>query len=259
MGHEIEALFQEIQRERAAAEEAHAALQSQTQALARANTDLQQFAYSASHDLQEPLRTISLYSQLLHRRSGMDLSADGSQIIRVICEASAHMQQLISDLLAYTRAGHVYKSVTAPADMNIVAEKVIAMLQGSITDNGCRITTGTLPCVQVHESHVQQVLQNLISNSMKYRSDERNPEIHLWAERQDAFWRISVRDNGIGIAPEYAEKVFGVFKRLHGNKYSGTGIGLAICQRIVEGYGGRIWVESEVGQGSTFQFTLPAP
>jgi signal transduction histidine kinase len=255
---ELERLFADVRRERTIAESARAELQERARELARANADLQQFAYSASHDLQEPLRTITLYSQLLQRRWARRLDPGADECIDFVSKAAQHMQQLISDLLAYTRAG-VEGAVETPADVNAVLERVLSILRVPIKEQNCKVkVVGTLPPVRVLEIHVQQILQNLITNAIKYRSEERDPEIEIWAERKDGMWELAVRDNGLGIESQYSKQIFGMFKRLHGQRYSGTGIGLAICQRIVEGYGGEIWVESVPGHSSTFRLTLPA-
>ena len=168
------------------------------------------------------------------------------------------MEMLVRDLLAYTQVGRL-EPPDHDADSNQAVRETLANLEGAIVESGARITSDPLPPVRVHETHLKQLFQNLIGNAIKYRSRERLPVIHVSAGRADGHWRFSVSDNGIGIEPQYKERIFGLFKRLHaGDEYSGTGIGLAICQRIVERYHGRIWVESEPGQGSRFTFTLPA-
>jgi signal transduction histidine kinase len=258
MASEIDRLFAEVRREHTKAESAQAALEERARELARANADLQQFAYSASHDLQEPLRIINLYSQMLQRSLGRGANANADECIEFLSRAATQMQQLIAGLLAYTRAGDVDREVDRPADLNEVLARVLSMLQVQIRDQRCTITAASLPRVKAHDIHIQQLLQNLIGNAIKYRYDGRYPAIEIRAQRQGDFWEVSVQDNGIGIEPQYLKHVFGIFKRLHGQKYAGTGIGLAICQRIVEGYGGKIWVESEPGRSSTFLFTLPA-
>lgn len=224
--------------------------------LRRANEDLQQFAYSASHDLQEPIRNVAVYSEIIAKRYAAALDADGRQFLGFLTEGGRRLATLINDLLAYTRAG-VVESTTANAASSQVLQGVMSNLAEAIRETGATITHDPLPDVCMAESHLQQVLQNLISNALKYRKEE-PPRIHIAAIQQGATVRFSVQDNGIGIDPQYKEKIFGVFKRLHRDqKYSGTGIGLAICQRVVERYGGRIWVESAPGQGATFYFTIP--
>lgn len=244
--------------------------------LRRANDDLQQFAYSASHDLQEPIRNVAVYSELVARRYYNQLDSDGQLFLGFLKEGGHRLATLISDLLAYTRAGIVDADVK-PVDSSTVLTHSIANLAEAIRESNATVTYDDLPEVAISEAHLQQVFQNLLGNALKYRREE-SPRIHISAHRvsglnpfsgntypgntsaanNGAAWRFSVEDNGIGIDPQYKEKIFGVFKRLHRDqKYSGTGIGLAICQRVVERYGGRIWVESEPGKGSTFHFTVP--
>jgi light-regulated signal transduction histidine kinase (bacteriophytochrome) len=236
--------------------QAEAALARANEELIQANADLEQFGYSASHDLQEPLRSVMIYSELLAKRYGSKLDAEAMEIIGYLKGGATRMEMLVRDLLAYTQV----KKMEVPEDsdaMQAMAD-TLANLANGIAESDARITYGELPQVPVHKVHLQQVLQNLIGNALKYRS-ERAPEISIAAERRGAQWMFSVSDNGIGIDGEYRDRIFGLFKRLHsGKEYAGTGIGLAICQRIVERYGGRIWVSSEIGKGSTFYFTLPA-
>lgn len=254
---ELAQLFEDVRRERATAQSAQAALQERAQELARANADLEQFAYSASHDLREPLRIVALYSQLLQRKYSGKLDADADEYIEYLYRAARQMEQLINDLLTYTQTAQARGEVENPADSGVVLEKVLSTLAPQIRAQRCKVSARRLPRVQAHEIHVQQLFQNLIGNAMKYCSDK-DPAIDIWAEAKGTEWVFSVRDNGIGIDPQYTKQIFGIFKRLHGQKYPGTGIGLAICQRIVNRYGGTIWVESEPGRGSTFRFTLPA-
>jgi PAS domain S-box-containing protein len=222
--------------------------------LRRANEDLQQFAYSASHDLQEPVRNVAVYSEIVAKRYHNLLDAEGQQFLGFLTEGGRRLATLIDDLLAYTRAG-VVDPVATTADASAVLQQVLSSLSEIIRQCEGRVTFDSLPEIGMSQTHLQQVLQNLITNALKYRRAD-PPEIHISATYQNAAWRFSVRDNGIGIDPEYKEKIFGVFKRLHRN-YSGTGIGLAICQRVVARYGGRIWVESSPGRGATFFFTVP--
>jgi len=225
--------------------------------LRRANQDLEQFAFSASHDLQEPLRTVKIYSELLADTCGQELPGDAPQFLAYVRSGALRMEQLVRDLLAYSQLAKLDKP-TEPADAGGALTATLANLAGAISESGARITTDPLPCLRVHGAHLQQLFQNLIGNAIKYRSPNRLPAVHITAERQDGHWIFAVSDNGIGIDPEYKERIFGLFKRLHSNdEYSGTGIGLAICQRIIDQYHGRIWVESEPGRGSTFRFTLP--
>jgi light-regulated signal transduction histidine kinase (bacteriophytochrome) len=222
--------------------------------LRHANDDLQQFAYSASHDLQEPIRNVTVYSELIARRYEGVLDSDGQKFLGFLSEGGRRLSMLINDLLAYTRAGNAEIEIT-PQDSSAVLAHALSALAEAIREDEAIVTYDPLPEVPMGEAHLQQVLQNLISNSLKYRA-EAPPTIHISAIDLGAAWRFSVKDNGIGIDPAYKEKIFGVFKRLH-RDHHGTGIGLAICQRVVERYGGRIWVESEVGKGATFYFTVP--
>ncbi len=224
--------------------------------LQRANDDLQQFAYSASHDLQEPIRNVAVYSELVAKRYHSVLDADGQQFLGFLQEGGRRLATLINDLLTYTRAG-VEQVNEKPVAASEVLKHALSSLAEAIRESDARVTWDALPEVYMAESHLQQVFQNLIGNALKYRSDAA-PQIHVSANVRGTAWCFSVQDNGIGIDPKYKEKIFGVFKRLHHDqKYTGTGIGLAICQRVVERYGGRIWVESETGRGATFFFTIP--
>lgn len=226
--------------------------------LRRANQDLEQFAFSASHDLQEPLRMVTIYTQLLQRRYSHHLDQQADEFIGFVTRGAKQMEVLLKDLLAYTRAATVDDST--PVELTSTASvlrDVEESLSAAIEQSGAVILTGNLPGVRVKRVHLMQLFQNLVGNAIKYRS-EQPPEIHITAERKGVEWLFSVRDNGIGINPKYKELVFGIFKRLHGQKYEGSGIGLAICQRIVERYGGHIWIDSQLAIGSTFFFTLPA-
>ena len=227
------------------------------EALRLSNDDLSQFAYAASHDLQEPLRMVSIYSQMLQTKYGAKLDEEADQLIAFIVGGAKRMEMLLKDLLKYSQAGSSDEGPAKNVDCDKVVRKVLLNLEASVTSSGAAIRWDPLPTIQAHEIRLVQLFQNLISNAIKYRSASQ-PEVHISAEPGQSGWVISVRDNGIGIEPEYAQQIFGIFKRLHGQKYPGSGIGLAICQRIVERYGGRIWVESQVGVGSIFRFTLPA-
>jgi PAS domain S-box-containing protein len=226
------------------------------EALRQSNDDLNQFAYAASHDLQEPLRMVALYSQMLQRRYGNRLEADADEYISYIVGGARRMEQLLRDLLSYSQTGSSSEGPIHPVDVAAALRKVMLNLQASIDQNRASVTCDPLPVVHAHEIRIVQLLQNLVGNAIKYRSAE-PPKIHVRAERRESDWMFSVEDNGIGIDGEYAQEVFRIFRRLHGQAYPGTGIGLAICQRIVEGYGGRIWVESASGHGSRFCFTFP--
>ncbi len=224
--------------------------------LQAANWDLSQFAFAASHDLQEPLRMISSYSELLIRRYGNQFDANGSQYLGYVMEGAKRMRELLDDLLSYTQAGASGMEGAEFVDLNAVCDMATKNLQAAIAESGAVVNRGELPEIYGHAAHFLQLLQNLIGNAIKYRS-ERSPRIDISAEKLEGEWRFAVTDNGMGIDPEYHRKIFGMFKRLHGKTIPGTGIGLAICQRVVERYGGRIWVESEAGRGATFFFTLP--
>jgi light-regulated signal transduction histidine kinase (bacteriophytochrome) len=226
--------------------------------LRRANQDLEQFAYSASHDLQEPLRTVTIFSELLSGRYGDKLDGQALEFLGNIREGARRMEMLVRDLLTYTQAATINEE-PEQADANIIIQAAIANLAGAIAESGATMDFDPLPSVRVHTIQLQQVFQNLISNAIKYHRPGVPPVVHATARRQDGAWLFSVTDNGIGIEAQFQERIFGLFKRLHtGDEYSGTGIGLALCQRIVERNHGRIWVESEPGKGSSFHFTLPA-
>ncbi len=225
--------------------------------LRRANQDLEQFAYSASHDLQEPLRTIKIYSELLADRLGTAVEGETAEFLDFLQSAATRMELLVRDLLAYTQVTRL-NAQPEDTDANQAMAETLANLGGAIVESGATVTRDNLPVVRAHGTHLRQLFQNLIGNAIKYRSEDRTPAVHIGAGRQDGYWVFSVRDNGIGIPPEFKEQIFGLFSRLHNaDRYTGTGIGLAICQRIVERYHGRIWVESEPGRGSDFRFTLP--
>jgi PAS domain S-box-containing protein len=238
---------------------AQAELKRSNEELRRANQDLEIFAYSASHDLQEPLRTVSIAAQVLDRNLGHRLEGQDATFLHNILTASNRMIVLIEDLLTYTRATKYEEGPAPSVDSALVLANVLESLQGLIEEAGATVTADSLPMVAVHESRLTQVFQNLISNAIKYHGEEA-PRIHVTAEQRDGWSVFSVSDNGIGIESQYAEQIFGLFKRLHGREeYPGSGIGLATCQRVVEQYGGRIWLErSAPGGGSTFCFCLPS-
>lgn len=224
--------------------------------LARSNADLAQFASVASHDLQEPLRAVSGCVELLARRYRDKLDAQAGEWIQLTVEGAKRMQALIRDLLAYSRVGTSGKSFV-PTNVGAALDLALANLATSITESGAVITHDPLPSLVADPTQMAQLFQNLIGNALKF-CKERSPEIHVGAKPEAGAWTFSVRDNGIGIEPQYRERIFVIFQRLHTRtEYPGTGIGLAICQRIVERHGGRIWVESEPGKGSTFYFTIP--
>ena len=250
-------LFALVARERERVQLANQTLRNANHALRRANEDLEQFAYSASHDLREPLRTVAVYTQLLKRHFGDKVDSKAEIYIRHTVSGARRMETLMNDLLSYVQAARGADEEQPLADSNQVLNKTLSNLQTAIQESGASVLSHDLPVVPVHSVHLEQLLQNLIGNAIKYRS-EAPPRIEIAAQRASQDWTFSVKDNGIGIDPQYAKQVFGIFKRLHSSEsYSGTGIGLAICQKIVERYGGRIWVESELGKGATFCFTLP--
>ena len=223
--------------------------------LARSNKDLEQFAYVASHDLQEPLRMVSSYTQLLARRYEGKLDATADKYIAYAVDGANRMQRLIEDLLAYSRVGTRARGFAA-VDVAAVIEQALANLKAAIEKSGAVVTHGPLPVVVHDKLLLVQLFQNLIGNAIKFHVEA--PRIHVSAEQKGDEWVLAVRDNGIGIDPQYAERIFTIFQRLHTNEeYAGTGIGLAICKKIVERRGGRIWVESQPGRGSTFYFTVP--
>ena len=249
-------LFADAERERERAQQANCSLRAANEALQILNTDLEQFAYSASHDLQEPLRTVAVYSQLLQRHLAGKLDADGETFIDYTVSAAKRMEVLVQDLLAYVRATTGVEPDTTPVDTGRVVNDVLANLRASIESSGATVICGKLPAVCIPTVHLRQLFQNLISNAIKYRS-QHPPQIEISGGDCGPYCEFAITDNGIGIDPQYATQVFGIFKRLHSaSSYSGTGIGLAICQKIVQRHGGRIWVESELGKGSTFRFTV---
>jgi PAS domain S-box-containing protein len=225
--------------------------------LARSNADLQQFTYAASHDLQEPLRTIVTFTQMLAERYRGRADAETDQHVEFITSAATRMSALISDLLNYSRLVQYDEAPFAEVQLNDVVKWATHNLQMAIQESGAALDVEPLPAIRANRTQMIQLFQNLLSNAIKYRG-KGAPSIRIGAERKREEWIVSISDNGVGIAPEYREYIFGVFKRLHGQQFPGTGVGLAICKGIVERHGGRIWVESEEGQGSTFRFSIPA-
>jgi signal transduction histidine kinase len=233
------------------------ALREKTEKLARSNEDLEQFAYVASHDLQEPLRMVTSYVQLLSKRYGGKLDADANEFIDFAVDGAVRMRKLINDLLTYSRVGTQGKELS-PTDSEAALAQSVKDLEVTIEENGAFVTHDPLPTVMADRPQLGQLFQNLIGNAIKFRGTE-PPRVHISASRNGKGWIFSVRDNGIGVAPEYSERIFIIFQRLHGRQeYAGTGIGLAICKKIVERHGGHIWVESDLGKGATFCFSLPA-
>jgi signal transduction histidine kinase len=223
--------------------------------LARSNTELEQFAYVASHDLQEPLRMVASYVQLLAKRYRGKLDSDADDFIGYAVDGATRMQQLINDLLAFSRVG-TRGTQLMPTDTESVFSGVIQSMHLAIAESGALVTHDPLPTIVADATQLGQLFQNLIGNAIKFRGDAQ-PQVHVSATLRNQQWLFSVRDNGIGLEPQYADRIFVIFQRLHvRGEYSGTGIGLAICKKIVERHGGKIWVESELGKGSTFSFTL---
>jgi len=244
-------LGQVVERSRA-----QQALAGKAEELARSNAELELFAYVASHDLQEPLRMIASYTQLLARRYKGKLDADADEFIGFAVDGASRMQQLIQDLLSYSRLTTKGKALNL-TQAEVACNSALENLQESVKESNAQVNVGPLPGVFGDATQLTQLFQNLIGNAIKYRN-ERRPEIRVAARPHGNEWTFSVQDNGIGIEPQYSERIFQMFQRLHTRKeYSGTGIGLAVCRKIVERHGGKIWVEAQPGQGSTFLFTIP--
>ena len=246
----------QLQQEMAVRQKAEIVLAQRSQELARSNAELEQMAYVASHDLQEPLRMVASYLQLLEQRYGGRLDADAHEFIEFAVDGAKRMQALIDDLLSYSRVGTKAKPLQA-TDCDAVMKMALQSLRMAIEESGAQIQCAPLPKVKGDAAQLAQLFQNLLANAIKFRG-EQTPRIEVRVAPEEEFWRFEVQDNGIGIAPEYFERIFVMFQRLHNrSKYPGTGIGLAICKKIVERHGGRIWVESAPGPGVVFKFTLP--
>ena len=224
--------------------------------LSRSNEDLQQFAFAASHDLQEPLRTVTSFVTLLERNAGSKLTEDEQEYLRFIADGSRRMRALIDDLLRYSQVGQKPAHVEV-IDLNALLPTVLENLREGILESGAEVRYEALPEVSGDEAQLGQVFQNLIGNAIKYARPGVRPVIGVSAENGSEDWLIRVSDNGIGIESDYLQSIFAPFKRLHGREISGTGIGLAICRRVIEAHGGRIWAKSILGQGSDFFFSLP--
>jgi PAS domain S-box-containing protein len=226
--------------------------------LERVNRELEEFSYVASHDLQEPLRMVNIYSQLLLRSVG-EPSLEMSRYAGFVRQGVNRMETLLTDLLTFSRAVHTDRGAMGEANLTESLQEALAVLHSDIEYSSAVITAGALPIVRGDTQQLMHVFQNLLSNALKYRRKELLPAIDISAEHNGPEWTISVSDNGIGFDQQYSERIFGLFKRLHRDEYPGTGLGLAICQRIIARYGGKIWAEGKLGQGSIFHFTLPEP
>ncbi|WP_405021600.1 CHASE3 domain-containing protein [Kitasatospora sp. NBC_00070] len=257
---EIDSMRHRLVRELSSIEEARTRLDAQAADLQRSNTELEQFAYVASHDLQEPLRKVSSFTQLLQRRYGGQLDARADQYIDFAVDGANRMQILINDLLEFSRVGRVHQS-HQEVDLEKTLERTLDALSVGIEEAGARITHDPLPALVADPTQMGMLWQNLIGNAVKFRRPDEEPRIHVSATRGDQLWHFAVTDNGIGIAPEFVDKVFVIFQRLHTkDAYSGSGIGLAMCRKIVEFHGGTITVDPQYGDGTRISFTLaPEP
>jgi light-regulated signal transduction histidine kinase (bacteriophytochrome) len=255
---ELKTTNEQLQQEIADRERAEEELKGYATDLEHSNEELQQFAYVASHDLQEPLRMISSYVQLLGERYRGRLDEDADEFIHYAVEGASRMQTLINGLLAYSRVG-TRGEAFEPSDCESVLQEVLRDLKLAIEGCGAVVTYDPLPTVMADPTQLGQLFQNLIGNAIKFRGEE-TPRVHIGVTRKNAAWLFSVRDNGIGIDPQYSDRIFTIFQRLHPReRYAGTGVGLAVCRKIVERHGGEIWVVSEAGKGATFYFTMPDP
>jgi light-regulated signal transduction histidine kinase (bacteriophytochrome) len=225
-------------------------------ALKRSNEELQHFAYVAAHDLRSPLQATNAVAQLMAKRFGDKLGPDGNELVAYITDGVNRMARLVDDLLIFAKAGDLSDAPACPVPMAEVVGKSLTNLDAEIQATGARITFDPLPTIVARETQMLQLMQNIVGNALKYRGAD-PAVVHISGAQKDTQWIFSVRDNGVGIDPKYAQDVFQPFKRLHGPEYQGSGIGLATCKKIVAAYGGRIWVESEAGKGATFFFTIP--
>jgi signal transduction histidine kinase len=246
----------EVRASRRQLEEQADELELKARDLERSNAELEQFAYVASHDLQEPLRKVASFCQLLQRRYEGQLDERADQYIGFAVDGAKRMQSLISDLLAFSRVGRADAPLVEVA-LDDIAQTAQDNLTSRIERTGARVEVGSLPVIEGDPVLLVAVFQNLVGNALKFHGDD-PPVVHVSAEREDGTWTITCSDEGIGIDPEYAERIFAIFQRLHPKEsYEGTGIGLALCRKIVEHHGGRIWLDTEVPTGATFRFTLP--
>lgn len=253
--HDLQQKSQRLEAAEAALLHQVSALESARARLAEANADLNHFAFAAGHDLREPLRTITMYSQILSEKSAEKLSERERLCVNSIVDGCSRMDTLITDLLAYAQAAEGDRDLDDIADLNLVFDQAVSNLATAIAESEAVVTRDDLPQIRVYAEHFVQLFQNLIGNSIKYRSAQR-PVIHLAVRKEDEGWHFVLSDNGLGIDAKDHQRVFEAFKRLHGREISGTGLGLAICRRIVQRRGGRIWVESALGEGTRFHFTV---
>ncbi|UBV44040.1 hypothetical protein LAJ19_10235 [Deinococcus taeanensis] len=234
------------------------ALQQRTRELERSNAELERFAYVASHDLQEPLRTIASFSELINRRYGADLDDKGRRYLELVTRGAERMKVLIDDLLVFSRLNVVQEELT-PLPLEGPLQDAVDSLQGAIGESGAHVTWEALPQVLGVRSELAQLFQNLLGNAIKFQRPGVAPQVHVQAARDGNCWHVQVHDNGIGFEPQYAERIFQIFQRLHGrDEYQGTGMGLAIVRKIMEHHGGRVWAQAQPGQGSVFHLTLHA-
>jgi signal transduction histidine kinase len=257
LGQDVNRMRERIVQELSTVQRAHADLEKRSRDLQRSNSELEQFAYVASHDLQEPLRKVASFCQLLQRRYGGQLDERANQYIDLAVDGAKRMQALITDLLSFSRVGRGGGAM-APVPLAAALGQAMGTLSADIEATGATIEVGALPVVRGEATLLTSVFQNLLSNALKFRGPQ-PPHIAVAARREGEQWTLSVCDNGIGIAPEFAERIFVIFQRLHGrDSYPGTGIGLAMCRKIIEYHGGRIWLDAGAKDGSSFCFTLPA-
>jgi light-regulated signal transduction histidine kinase (bacteriophytochrome) len=256
VGADVNRMRERILQELSALQATHADLEARSRDLQRSNSELEQFAYVASHDLQEPLRKVASFCQLLQRRYAGQLDERANQYIDLAADGAKRMQALITDLLSFSRVGRDGRPF-APVPLAAALGQAMATLSDEIETTGARIEVGALPVVLGEETLLTAVFQNLLSNAVKFREPQ-PPHIAVSARKDGVSWLVTVADNGIGIAPEFADRIFVIFQRLHGkDKYPGTGIGLAMCRKIIEYHGGRIWLDTSADAGSRFRFTLP--
>jgi signal transduction histidine kinase len=253
----VEVVNSELRREVAERASAEQALREKTDALGRSNAELEQFAYVASHDLQEPLRMVSSYMQLFEKRFAGQVDPQAKKYIDYAVEGAKRMQALIGGLLEFSRVGRVDEPF-GPVNTDAALDQALLNLRSAIDENKAMVTHGALPVVTGNAGRLAQVFQNLVGNAIKFRRPDQPPSIHVSAVARGKEWLFAVKDNGIGLDTQYVDRIFVIFQRLHTrSEYPGTGIGLSICKKVIERHGGRIWVESQPGAGATFLFTLP--